>query len=91
MDALRRHCNPDGVLAVLLQMPHETLTEISPSPYTRLQLLEPAMHLVPKEELQLLALRAGFAPVCSKTVCSPAGKQFSLETFRLGISGTMDP
>jgi trans-aconitate methyltransferase len=32
MSVLRRHCNPKGILAVLSQVPHETLPEVSSLP-----------------------------------------------------------
>ncbi len=82
MTAIRRHCKPNGVLAVLLQEGHERLPRISASPYTSLERLEPAMHLVSPEELQSQALSAGFTPEGSKTIDSPSGKRFSVHAFR---------
>jgi SAM-dependent methyltransferase len=82
LSALRRHCKPNGVLVVLAQMAHERMTSISPSPYTTLRLLEPAMHLVVQEEFQRHATRAGFTPEGSNTILSPAGKQFCVQAFR---------
>lgn len=80
---LHRHCKSNGILAVLSQLPHETLTQVSPSPYTSLQLLAPGMHLVSHEELIRQATQVGFATAQSTTVVSPAGKHFSVDTFRL--------
>jgi SAM-dependent methyltransferase len=79
---LHRHCTPGGVLAVLSQAAHESLPEVSPSPYGSLQSLEPAMRLVPPGEVQLSAERTGFAPEISSELLSPGGKRFVLETFR---------
>ena len=83
MGTLHRHCKPDGILAVLSQLPHETLTHVSPSPYTSLQLLAPGMHLVSQEELTLQARQVGFSAEHSSTVVSRGGKQFSVDAFRL--------
>lgn len=82
MSALRRHCKNDGVLAVISQLPHETMKEVSPSPYTTLSRLAPVMHLISPQELQLRAGHAGFYPEHSSTISSPGGKHFSVDTFR---------
>ena len=82
MSALWRHCQDNGVLAVVSQLPHETMTEVSPSPYTTLSRLAPVMHLVSPQELQLRAEHAGFCPEHSNTIVSPGGKNFSVNTFR---------
>jgi len=82
MSTLWRHCNTNGVLAVVTQLPHETMTEVSPSPYTTLCRLMPAMRLISSEELQLRARHAGFRPETSSTILSPGGKSFSVDTFR---------
>ena len=91
MSVLRHHCKPKGVLAVLSQVPHETLPEVTPSPYTSLRLLEPGMHLLSHEGLQRHATQAGFTPEDSRNVLSPGGKQFTVETFRCGLTTPADP
>ena len=91
MSVLRRHCKPKGVLAVLSQVPHETLPEVTPSPYTSLRLLEPGIHLLSHEGLQRHATQAGFTPEDSRNVLSPGGKQFTVETFRFGLNTPTDP
>jgi ubiquinone/menaquinone biosynthesis C-methylase UbiE len=83
MSVLWRHCKPKGVLAVLSQLPHETLPEVSPSPYTTLRLLEPRMHLLSHKELQRHARQAGFTPEDSRNIVSHGGKHFTVDTFRL--------
>jgi SAM-dependent methyltransferase len=83
MSNLRSHCRPNGVLAVLSQLPHETMARVSPSPYTSLQLLAPGMHLISPEELQLQAEHAGFAPDHSMIIASAGGKRFRIDEFRL--------
>ena len=87
MGVLRRHCKPNGVLAVLSQLPHGTLAPVSPSPYTSLQLLAPGMKLVAQEELKGRARQAGFVAVHSKTLVSNGGKQFAVDQFCLSSHG----
>jgi SAM-dependent methyltransferase len=86
MSVIRRHCKPTGVLAVLSQVPHETVPEVTPSPYSSLRLLEPRMHLLPHEELQQHATQAGFTLEVCRNVLSPGGKQFTVATFRLRLN-----
>ena len=82
LDALRCHCKPNGILAVLFQLPHATMAEVSPSPYSSLQLLAPNMRLVAPQELQRQATRAGFVLEQSRTISSPGGKHFCVAEFR---------
>ena len=91
MSVLRRNCKPKGILAVLTQVPHMTLPEVSPSPYASLQLLEPGMHLLSHEELQRYATQIGFMPEDSRTILSAGGKQFTVETFRLCLDTLASP
>jgi len=85
MRTLRRHCRPDGVLAVLTQLPHESLGHVSVSPYTSLKRLEPAMRLVASETLVHEASRAGFAAHPTyQIIPTPVGKRFAIHTFRAG-------
>lgn len=84
MDTLRRCCRDDGILAVLVQLPHETMGHVSPSPYTSLQSLASGMRLVRDRELQSEAERVGFALIHSIALVSEGGKQFRLHQFRLG-------
>jgi len=82
MRSLWRHCRNDGVLAVISQLPHETMKEVSPSPYSTLSRLAPVMHLISPQDLQLRAGYAGFCSEHSSTILSPGGKAFSVATFR---------
>ena len=73
---------------MLYQMPHKTLAEVSPSPYTSLRLLEPGMHLLSHQELQRNATQVGLTVEDPGDVLCPGGKQFTVATFRL-CSGAM--
>ena len=83
MSFLQQHCNPNGVLAVLSQLPHEAIAHVSPSPYTSLQRLASSMRLVSQEELSRLAMQFGFSAECSRVVTSVGGKHFAVDEFRL--------
>lgn len=83
MSALRCHCKPGGVLVVLSQLPHETMNQVSPSPYTSLQSLASGMHLVAPEELQRMAKQVGFTLEQSRVISSSGGKCFGIDKFRL--------
>jgi cyclopropane fatty-acyl-phospholipid synthase-like methyltransferase len=91
MSVLRRHCKPKGILAVLSQVTHKTVPQVSPSPYTSLRLLEPGMHLLLHEELQGHATQIGFTPEDSRNILSHGGKQFTVETFRLCLNTPAGP
>jgi SAM-dependent methyltransferase len=81
--AIQRHCKPGAVLAVLLQLPHEELAHVSPSPYTSLQRLGSRMQLVAPEVLQEHVRQAGFTDECSRTVGATGGKSFAVLESRL--------
>ena len=81
MTVLKRHCSPNGVLAVLSQLPHEAMSDISPSPYASLQVLAPAMQLIAHDELQRHAGRAGFALERSRIATACGGKRFRIDEF----------
>jgi len=85
MKTLRSLCKPTGLLATLIQMPHDSLSPVSPSPYTSLKRLESAMKLVSDEDLVGQARRAGFVLDESKAVATRAGKDFKAHTFRFGV------
>lgn len=83
MSFLQQHCKPNGVLAVLSQLPHDAIAHVSPSPYTSLQRLASSMRLVSQEELSRLAMEFGFSAECSRVVTSVGGKHFGVDEFRL--------
>jgi SAM-dependent methyltransferase len=74
-------CRPQGVLATVLQLPAPD-SPVSESPYTSLQALAPAMHLVSAERLTACAAAAGFAPLSQGRITLSSGKAFALQAFR---------
>jgi trans-aconitate methyltransferase len=80
---LARHCVRGGVLATLVQLPHETTSAVTPSPYSSLQRLAPAMRLVAPDELAARAADAGFAlEGTANTLAASGGKLFAAQVFR---------
>jgi SAM-dependent methyltransferase len=82
MRNLARHCVAGGVLATLVQLPHESKSAVTPSPYPSLQRLAPAMRLVAPDDLATRAADAGFVLEESQSLTSPGGKLFALQVFR---------
>lgn len=79
---MRRHCLPEGTLAVLLQLPSTEISDITPSPYVSLRALAPILRCVSPAELDRGAVAAGFLPIGSRIVASSGGKSFLLQEFR---------
>jgi hypothetical protein len=82
MSSLARHCMQGGALATLLQLPHESKTAVTPSPYSSLQRLAPVMRLIAPAELAACAADVGFTLEESHSIASPGGKDFALQLFR---------
>lgn len=80
--SLKRHCQPGGTLATVVQLSHRDHELISPSPYKSLNLLTPVMRLIAPADLSRLAIAAGFYAMDSEAIELPSGKQFSLQTFQ---------
>jgi SAM-dependent methyltransferase len=80
---LRSICRPNGILATVLQRPSGPVASISDSPFASLRGLAPAMHLVSPEVLTGTARDAGFAPLASRQIALPSGKEFVAQVFRL--------
>ena len=80
--SLHRYCHPGATLATLTQLPHCSQGHVSRSPYTSLKKLEPVMRLVRSETLVLTAVSAGFEPLETSILATPAGKEFALHRFR---------
>jgi hypothetical protein len=70
------------VLATLVQLPHESESAVTPSPYSSLQRLAPVMRLVAPNELAACAADAGFTLEDSHSIASPGGKHFAVQVFR---------
>ncbi|EJN39656.1 methyltransferase family protein [Pseudomonas sp. GM84] len=76
-------CRPNGLLAVLLQLPKQGAEAVTPSPFTSLKELGSIMRLVPPGKFNESAVHQGFSCMAQKTISLQSGKQFSLQLFRL--------
>jgi hypothetical protein len=79
---LRRICRRGGTLGVVLQLPSNEHSLISPSPYASLSALGSVMKLVAPSDLCSQAVAAGFTPGQSKVISAVSGKPFWLQAFR---------
>ena len=79
---LRRLCSPNGILAVLLQLPKEETEAISPSPFESLRALNSIMQLVPPERLCIAAGALGFCLLSKDLIVIESAKQFCLLVFK---------
>jgi hypothetical protein len=78
-------CDPDAILATVLQLPaHAPL--IADSPFSRLQQLAPAIHLVAPEQLAAEAEAQGFALQATRQLSLSSGKAFALQLYRYRVT-----
>lgn len=82
---LRPLCGPDAIVAIVLQLPDQTLP-ISDSPFTRLKELAPAMHLIVPEELAARACEQGFTLLSMRQLSLSSGRQFAVQLYRCGVT-----
>lgn len=73
---------PDGILAVVLQMPHRSGDNVSETDFASVKALEPAIRLVEPEVLGRLVREHGFSEVRSARETLASGKEFFLGVYR---------
>jgi SAM-dependent methyltransferase len=83
---LKRICKKDGVLAILLQLPKEGMSNVSPSPYTSLAQLSSILRLVAPSEICKAATAIGFSLTSVRSITLKSQKEFSLQIFHLSTS-----
>jgi hypothetical protein len=79
---MRTWLQDGGVLATMVQLPSETLAEVSPTPYASIQALAPVMRLVPPSQVSAAAARSRLAPIAAYDKATPSGKRFQVQLFR---------
>jgi len=79
---LRSLCLPNGILAVMLQLPKQGAANVSPSPFHSLKTLSSIMQLVVPEEFRAAAEEEGYCFLCEKVIALESGKRFSLLVFK---------
>jgi SAM-dependent methyltransferase len=81
LKSLKSICRANGVLAVVLQLPSNSVAALTPSPFTSLQILAPVMHLLSPDAFCAHAQQAGFVLKKAHTLSLPSGKNFALLVF----------
>ena len=74
---------PGGRFAALLQLPSATLPEVSPSPFTSLARLEPALSFVPPASLYDSLSAHGFSRIAEDRYDLDSGKSFYYVSYQL--------
>ena len=76
LSSIKRFIKPGGYLSVILQLPNETISAVSPSPYASLSKLNGFLKLVPPENFETCAKSIGLSVVTSKRSLLNSGKTF---------------
>lgn len=77
----RRMLGPGGVIVTVVQLPSDTIPEVTPSPFTSLATLSSIMRLVPPEAVVQAGSRHGFRATQSRTCAAAGGKRFCLQAL----------
>jgi hypothetical protein len=80
--SISKLCEPNGLLAVVLQLPKQGSDAVTNSPFLSLKELSTIMNLVPPDEFRASAEAANFVCQTQKTITLQSGKQFSFQIFR---------
>jgi trans-aconitate methyltransferase len=83
LDRTRSWLRRGGKLVAVLQMPSDTVAEVTPSPYTTLASLATAMRLVAPQDLAALAAVRGYRLLGTEIAAASGGKRFAVQTFEL--------
>ena len=84
IEKIARWLAPKGVLVAVLQLPCESIPEISPSPFRSLEKLSSIMKLVGPDDVAEKAGSRGLELVESRTRRLSSGKEFFEMIFRAG-------
>jgi SAM-dependent methyltransferase len=82
LNNLRDLCLPNGIFAVVLQLPKQGAANVSPSSFHSLKTLSSIMQLIVPEEFRTTAEEEGFCFLAEKVIALESGKQFSLLVFK---------
>jgi trans-aconitate methyltransferase len=81
LDKVRAWLRRGGALVAVLQMPSDAVADVTPSPYTSLERLAPAMRLLAPQELAALAAVRGYRLLGADVTTAAGGKRFAVLTF----------
>jgi len=82
LSAVKTFIKPGGYLSVVLQLPSETISAVSPSPYSSLSMLNGFLKLVPPEAFEIYAKTIGLSVIVSRRSELDSGKQFHELLFK---------
>jgi SAM-dependent methyltransferase len=83
VEKISRWLKPRGMLAVVLQLPHDSGGKVSETGFTSVKALEPAIRLVDPALLARLVREHGYSEVRSVRETLASGKEFFLGVYRL--------
>jgi trans-aconitate methyltransferase len=83
LDKLRAWLERGGALVTVLQMPSDAIADVTPSPYTSLERLAPAMRLLAPQDLAALAAVRGYRLLGAEIATASGRKRFAVQTFSL--------
>lgn len=72
-----------GVIVTVVQLPSDTIPEVTPSPFTSLEALSSIMRMIPPEAVSQAASDCGFRGRATHTTYPAGGKQFGVQAFAL--------
>lgn len=82
---LPRTCSmlrPRGTLVTVVQLPSDTVPEVTPSQFAILSTLSSVMRLVSPDRLRRLARAHGYRQIDCQLSEAPGGKRFQIQTFQ---------
>ena len=87
LSKISRWLRPNGILSVVLQLPSETSTPVSETPYQSLKLLSPVMKLVEHEKFKEKAKLFGLDEMKNLIIILKSGKSFLIMSFQKKKAG----
>lgn len=84
LSSILKFMKPGGYLAVVLQLPNENVSAVSPSPYTSLWKLNGYLELIQPEKFEVHAKSVGLSIITSKSTELDSGKMFHEFLFQKG-------
>lgn len=83
LERIRSMLHPNGTLVTVIQLPNASATQVTPSLFFSLRILEESMRLVSSDEVRTSAMKSGFREIDEQTVKAVSAKEFSVQAFRL--------
>ncbi len=81
LSKISRWLRPNGILSVVLQLPSETSSPVSETPYQSIKLLSPVINLIDPQEFRDKAKKCGLEEVKNYKIKLESGKSFSVNKY----------